>query len=97
MAFVVFIGGIVGNIFYSRQRRAHNEIIEVYKSQILLLESELDYYKRDKEKYELLLLTQLGLMQERAEMTEQKPVHKAMSPLRMRQSLEVASRSAIKK
>ena len=82
-AFVGFIGVIVGNIFYSRQRRAHNEIVESYKSQILLLESELDYFRRDKEKYESLLLTQLGLLTERTESTNQQPVHKAMSPLRM--------------
>jgi hypothetical protein len=57
-----------------------------------LLECELEHYKQETKKYESLLLTQIGLMQERAESTEHQPVHKAMSPLRMRMQLENASR-----
>jgi hypothetical protein len=85
-AFAGFIGGLFVN-------RHHIEVVEVYKSQILLLESELDYFRREKEKYESLLHEQLGINQHRNDVTEQhQPVHKAMSPLRMRMQLENASR-----
>ena len=73
----------------------HIEVVELYKSQILILECELEHYKQEANKYERLLLDQLGIMQNRAEVaSDHQPVHKAMSPLRMRMQLEQASKLA---
>ena len=94
--FVVSIGRVVGKVFYSRSKRHHIEVIELYKSQILILECELEHYKQETAQYKEMLFTHIGLVNSRAEQSnsEQRPVHKAMSPLRMRQSLEQFSRQA---
>jgi hypothetical protein len=89
---------VTTKIFYSRQRRAHQEIVELYKQQILSLEIQLEYVKQDRERYEKLLFEQLGLITNRAESTEtQQQIRRAMSPLRMKVQLEQASRIAARK
>ena len=97
----VFVGSIVGTVGSAfkmgppQYELRHNEVVELYKSQILLLESELDYYKRDKERYEKLLFSHIGLTTIAAERNEQQqPIQRAMSPLRMKMQLENFSRKA---
>ena len=91
-----FIGGLIVN-FRSRGTRAgyHIEVVESYKDRILSLEIELEYHKLEKDKYEKLLFVQLGINQDRSESNEERQViHRPMSPLKMRQSLEAFSRKA---
>jgi len=60
------------------------------------MEIELEEIKRDRDEFKKLFLEQLGLLAQReTSNSEQQVIHKPMSPLRMRQSLEASSRKAV--
>jgi hypothetical protein len=61
------------------------------------MEIELEEIKRDRDEFKKLFLEQLGLSASRAVMSDEdrQVIHKPMSPLRMRQSLEASSRKAV--
>ena len=95
------IGRVVADcfkiLFRNRSAELYRELIEVYKERILELEIECEYHKHEKDKYEHMLFGQLGLIADRVEAKEnQKPIPKPLSLSRIRSSLELASRVAMK-
>ena len=92
-----FIAGL-GTRLFGSNRQHHLEVVELYKSQIVLLEFELSTARNERDEFKRLLHEQLGLSQNRlVNDSEQQVIHRPMSPQRMRQSLEIASRNAVKK
>jgi hypothetical protein len=101
LEFGASIGRVVADsvrmLFRNRSAEVYRELIESYKDRILALEIENEYHKQQKDKYEQMLFGQLGLISDRVEAKEnQKPIPRPLSLSRIRSSLELASRVAMK-
>lgn len=95
MAFVGSIGVGFINLFKMgppQYELRHQEVVEMYKHQLMMLEIELSRAKEEKDKYEHLLFEHLGIMQPKSESSiEHRPITRPMSLSRIKNSLSRAS------
>jgi hypothetical protein len=97
----VFVATIDEFLVNSGRRQAsllQQKLIESYKDRILVLEIEIESVRHDKEEFKNLLFSHLGLIDNRTATNdeERQVIHKPMSPLRMRSSLQDMSKAAVR-